>query len=93
LREADKRAAFLSVEAAKVNARIAAGTSTPADLRTYLSLTRAIAGLIRSLCDAIHTGFAAAPICQKSYNWLGDVSSAKIRFEKRAISMPARRIE
>jgi hypothetical protein len=44
-----ERVAFLSVEAAKVNARIAAGTSTPADLRTYLALTRAIAGLIRSL--------------------------------------------
>ena len=44
-----ERAAFLSVEAAKVNARIAAGTSTPADLRSYLALTRAIAGLIRSL--------------------------------------------
>ena len=38
-----ERAAFLSVEAAKVNARIAAGTSTPADLRSYLALTRAIA--------------------------------------------------
>jgi hypothetical protein len=44
-----ERAAFLSVEAAKVNARIAAGTSTPADLRSYMALTRAIAGLIRSL--------------------------------------------
>ena len=44
-----ERAAFLSVEAAKVNARIAAGISTPADLRTCLALTRAIAGLIKSL--------------------------------------------
>jgi hypothetical protein len=44
-----ERAAFLSVEAAKVNALIAAGTSTPADLRSYMALTRAIAGLIRSL--------------------------------------------
>src|SRR5258705_2150223 len=34
-----ERVAFLSVEAVKVNARIAAGTSTPADLPTCLALT------------------------------------------------------
>ena len=44
-----ERAAFLSVQVAKLNARMAAGTSTPADLRSYLSLTNALARATKSL--------------------------------------------
>jgi hypothetical protein len=44
-----ERAAFLTVEVAKVNARIAAGTSTAADLRAYLSLSNALSRATKSL--------------------------------------------
>jgi hypothetical protein len=44
-----ERAAFLTVEVAKVNARLAAGTGTAADLRSYLALSNALARAVGSL--------------------------------------------
>jgi hypothetical protein len=44
-----ERAAFLTVEVAKLNAMMAAGTSTLEVLRAYLSLTNALARATKSL--------------------------------------------
>ena len=48
-RAAIELAAFLTVEVARLSARIAAGTSTAADLRAYLALTNALTRATRSL--------------------------------------------